>query len=237
MLTSVFYYNLYRPYIVGGAPNRNSDGSPRRERINSNQNTDAAGRIFVLNKSLRNEIVNHAQNVTSGVTDLRQATGRAAYDMENFNRTVHREGWEEAIENLTENLAEFAAGFNQSADFMQSQEHSAGLRAFSEEVTDNVYYNRSRLEMLGLSLSEGGRLAFSDRQVRAMSHEQVNVAISENIEIFEGLRAYTSQILSEPLVEHMHFRGLTYHYNYQLGRMETEGFGLLEAGMLVDKFV
>ena len=237
MLTSVFYYNLYRPYIVGSAPNRNVDGSPRRERINSGQDTKASGRIFVLNKSLRNEIVNHAQNVTTGITDLRSATGRTAQDMENFNRTVYREGWEEAVDRLTENLTQFADGYNHAANFMQSQEHSAGLRAFSEEVTDNVYYNRTRLEMLGLTLSEEGRLAFSNKQVRDMSHEQINVAISENIEIFEGLRAYTGQVLSEPLVEHMHFRGLTYHYNYQLGRMETEGFGLLEAGILVDRVV
>lgn len=235
MLTSVFYYNLYRPYIVG--TNRNSENAPRRERINSNQNTDSGSRIFVLNKSLRNEIVDHAQNVTVGVTDLRQATGRAAHDMENFNRTVYREGWDQAIENLVDNLEDFADGFNQSAEFMQSQEHSAGLRAFSEEVTENVYYNRSRLELIGLSLSEDGRLSFSGNQVRGMSRDQINVAISENLQIFEGIRTYTSQILSEPLVEHMHFRGLTYHYNYQLGRMETEGFGLLEAGMLVDRLV
>ena len=44
-------------------------------------------------------------------------------------------------------------------------------------------------------------------------------------------------MLSEPLIEHMHFRGLSYHYNYQLGRMETEGFNLIESGMLVDRFV
>jgi len=237
MLTSVFYYSLYRPYIVGGTNSRN-DGSPRRERINTaRENEAAAGRVFVLNKSLQTEILSHAQSITSGVTSLRSSTGRTASDMENFNRTVHREGWEDAVNGLARNLSGFANGYNQSVEFMQAQEHSAGLRAFSEEVTDNVFYNRGRLEMLGLTLSEGGRLAFSQDQIRGMSYQQINAAIGENIEIFEGLRAYTNQMLSEPLIEHMQFRGLNYHYNYQLGRMETEGFNLLEAGMLVDRVV
>lgn len=238
MLTSVFYYNLYRPYLVGGVNGRNNEvSSPRRERINTNRESgEPSGRVFVLNKSLREDVVNHAQAVTTGVTDLRSATGRTAYDMENFNRYVHREGWDEAIGNLANNLERFANGFNRSAHFMQDQEHSANLRAFSDEIIENVEYNSGRLEMLGLGLSEG-RLSFNREQVEAMSYEQVNVAIGENIEIFEGLRAYTNQLLSEPLAEHMRFRGLTYHYNYQMGRMETEGFNLIEAGMLVDRLV
>ena len=238
MLTSVFYYNFYKPYIVGNANNRgNGNYAPRHERISSGrENTETSGRVFVLNKSLRNDIISYAQNVTFGVTDLRASTKRAARDMENFNRMVHQDGWDEAIYNLSNDLEQFAAHFNSSARFMQNQEHSAGLRTFSTEVADNVYYNRGRLEMLGLTLSEG-QLSFSREQVLNMSYEEVSAAIGENIEIFEGLRQYTHELMAEPLVEHMRFRGLTYHYNYQMGRMETEGFNLIEAGMLVDRFV
>jgi hypothetical protein len=35
----------------------------------------------------------------------------------------------------------------------------------------------------------------------------------------------------------MRFQGLSYHYNYQRGAMETDGFGLLDMGLLVDKTV
>ena len=234
MLTSVFYTSFYRPYIVSEA---NNTTPTRRARINTNRDAEAAGRIFVLNKSVQSEILSHAQSITTGVTDLRQSTGRMAHDMENFNRTVHREGWSEAVDGLVRNLSRFAGSYNQSVDFMGGQPHSAGLRAFSEEVVDNVFYNRGRLEMLGLSLNENSRLQFSESQVRNMSYAEVNASIGENIEIFEGLRAYTTQMLTEPLVEHMQFRGLSYHYNYQLGRMETEGYNLIEAGMLVDRVV
>jgi len=239
MLTSVFYFNLYKPYLVGNVSNRgNQVYAPRRERIAAGrENTEASGRTFVLNKSLRNEIVRYAQAVSFGVTDLRSATKQAANDMENFNRSVYVDGWENAVNNLAGDLEQFADDFNRSAGFMQSQLHSAGLRAFSNEVAENVYENRSRLEMLGLTLSEEGSMAFSRGQVEAMSHEEINAAIGENLEIFEGLRNYTQQLMTEPLMEHMRFRGLNYHYNYRMGTMEAEGYSLLEAGMLVDRLV
>jgi hypothetical protein len=235
MLTSVFYYNMYKPYIVGNAGNRSEGYVPRRERIA--QGTEPAGRVFVLNKALRNEIVSYAQSVSNGVTDLRNATRQTAMDMENFNGMVHREGWEDALENMADNLENFAEYYNHSAGFMQQQQHSAGLRSYSSEVIENVQHNSERLEMLGLTLSEEGQMAFDRERVSAMNHEEMNVAIGENIEIFEGLRSYTRQLMTEPLIDHMRFRGLSYHYNYRMGTMETDGYSLIEAGMLVDRLV
>ena len=236
MLTSVFYYNLYRPYIVGNANNRDNNVQ-RRQRIATGTDNIAAGRQFVLNKSIRNDIINYANAVTYSVTDLRESTGRTAQEMANFNRTVHQEGWNEAVSNLTYNLSGFAEDYNQATRFMLNQEHSGELLSFSNNVMENVYYNRQRLEMLGLTLSSEGRMAFSRSQVESMNFEEINVAIGENLEIFEGLRSYTQQLMSEPLVDHMRFRGLSYHYNYQMGRLETDGFNLIETGMIFDRLV
>jgi hypothetical protein len=239
MLTSVFYYNLYKPYIVSNANNRGGENyAPRRGRIaNKRETPETSGPVFVLNKTLKNEMVNYARSVSHGVVDLRVATNRTANDMQDFNRTAHLEGWESAVGTLVENLDNFAMNYNRSAGFMQAQEHSTGLRAFSYEVADNVFYNRSRLEMLGLFLSEDGHFSFDSGRVQAMSYDEVNIAIGENIEIFAGLQSFTQQMLSEPLVEHMRFKGLNYHYNYQRGQMETDGFSLLEMGLLVNRVV
>lgn len=235
MLTSIFYYNIYKPYIVGNVNNRGEGYVPRRKRIS--QGNEPIGRVFVLNKALCNEIINYAQAVSHGVTDLREATKRTAINMQNFNGMVHREGLNSALEGIVDNLERFAQHYNNSAGFMQQQMYSAGLRAYSGEVIENVHYNRKRLEMLGFVLSYEGQIAFNRGQVSAMSHKEINVAIGENIEIFEGLRTYTQQLMTEPLIEHMRFRGLNYHYNYSMGTMETEDYSLIEAGMLVDRLV
>ena len=239
MLTSIFYYNMYKPYIVGNVSNRgNENYMPRRERISTGrEGVESSSRTFVLNKALRNEIVNYAQAVSFGVTDLRGSTKQTVQDMEGFNRSVYMDGWNAAVANLTDDLANFADDFNRSSGFLQTQNHSEGLRAFSNEVAENVYENRARLEMLGLTLSSEGHMAFSRDQLSSMNRAQINAAIGETLEIFEGLRSYTQQLMTEPLVEHMRFRGLNYHYNYRMGTMETEGYSLIEAGMLVDRLV
>ncbi|MCL2048359.1 MAG: hypothetical protein FWG87_06495 [Defluviitaleaceae bacterium] len=235
MLTSIFYYNVYKPYIVGDPANRDGKTAARKERIS--QGNEPAGRVFVLNKALRSEIVDYIQNVSHGVTDLRNATKRAAAEMENFNGTVYKDGYEEALEKMADNLAAFAQYYNNSSEFMQKQQHSAGLRSYSGEVSENVNSNRARLEMLGISLSPEGTMLFDRERVSAMSREEMNVAIGENIGIFDGIRSYTQQLMTEPLVDHMRFRGLSFHYNYQMGTMETEGYSLIEAGIIVDRLV
>ena len=239
MLTSVFYYNIYRPYLVGNVTNRgNNVYTPKKERINTGRERPAeVGRIFVLNKTLRKEIVEYAQAVSHGVTDFREATKHTVTNMETFNRTVHREGFYYAMENLAYDLESFAEYFNKSSVFLQTQIHSDGLRAFSNEVAENIFHNRDRLSMLGISLSADGNMYFSKSQIESMTHNEINVAIGENLAIFEGLRAFSGQLMTEPLLEHMRFTGLKYHYNYRLGTMEAEGYSLIEAGMLVDKKV
>ncbi|MCL2603940.1 MAG: hypothetical protein FWD90_05635 [Defluviitaleaceae bacterium] len=238
MLTSVFYYNLYKPYLVSNANGRGDNIGPRRSRIADKRETpETSGPVFVLNKSLKKDMVNYARSVSHGVVDLRESTHRIAGDMHDFNRTAHQSGWDYALDVLMSDLSAFADNYNRSAGFMRAQDHSAGLRSFSYEIADNIFYNRNRLEMLGLNLSEDGRFAFDSDRVRDMSFEEVNVAIGENIEIFSGLQSFTRQLLTEPLVEHMRFRGLNYHYNYRRGQMETDGFGLLEMGLLVDRVV
>jgi hypothetical protein len=47
----------------------------------------------------------------------------------------------------------------------------------------------------------------------------------------------SGDFLTDPLVDHMKFKGLGYHYNYKMGMMETDGFNTIEAGLLINKAV
>jgi hypothetical protein len=86
-------------------------------------------------------------------------------------------------------------------------------------------------------LLDDGQITFGPERVSALSFDEINAAIGETIEIFEGLHAFAQQLLTEPLVNHMRFEGLNYHYNYKRGKVEADGFGLLEMGLLLDRAV
>lgn len=237
MLTSIYYYNLYRPYIVS---NRET-GVARRERIadrKEKSTPEPTGQVYILNKSLKDEIVRYAHDLSYGATNLRASARQTTADMENFNRTIYREGFDRAQDWLAEDLSEFSDNYNAAAGFMQGQKHSTGLRTFSYEMADNIYYNRDRLNQLGLYLSETGRLSFSRETFNSLSQDEVNIAIGENIGIFADLYRHSGELLTEPLAEHMNFKGLSYHYNYKMGAMVADdGFGIIETGLLIDKAV
>lgn len=239
MLTSIYYYNMYKPYIVSNR--ETNEFSPKRSRIADRRQTAAPeqkNQVYILNKSLKDEIVQYARGVSYGATYLRSSTRQTTSDMENFNRNVHRDGFDKAQEWLEDDLSEFAENYNNAVAFMQEQTHSKELRSFSYEMADNIYYNRDRLSMLGLGLSESGRLNFDREGYQGLSQDQVNIAIGENIGIFTDLHSHTGELLTEPLAGHMNFKGLNYHYNYKMGTMVTDdGFGMIGTGLLIDKAV
>ena len=236
MLTNVYYYNIYRPYIVSNRePNR---FTPKQGRIADRKTSaEPLRQVFVLNKALKDEIINYAHAVSYGVTNLKSSARATADDMENFNRNVHKEGFDTAREWLSEDLEEFAGRANEAAEFMQNQSHSSSVRIFSYELADNLRYNKERLALLGLNLGEEGRVGFDKPFLKSLSHEKINIAIGENIQIFSGLQKHAVTFLDAPLAEHMRFKGLGYHYNYKLGKMEMDGFDVIEAGLLIDKAV
>jgi hypothetical protein len=239
MLTNIYYYDIYRPYILS---NRGpSNVTPKRVRIADRRaavQPEPNGQTYILNKSLKDEIVQYAHDVSYGVTTLRGSTRRIVADMEHFNRDVHEEGFASARAGLAEDLDEFAGNYNTGANFMRNQQHSTDLRWFSYEMADNVYYNRERLEMLGLSLSEAGQLSFNGKHLTGLSEDRINIAIGENIQIFSDMHRHTNTVLKEPLSEHMKFKGLSYHYNYKMGAMVADdGFGIIESGLLINKAV
>jgi trans-2-enoyl-CoA reductase len=157
--------------------------------------------------------------------------------MEKFDRTIYLEGWESAVSSLTKDLSQFSKEYNDSTDFLQSQKHSVNLRSFSNEITDHLRYNSENLRSLGFSFSEEGRLDYDRSVVEGMTHNRINIVIGENMRIFNDLQRHSERALTEPLIEHMNFRGLGYHYNYKLGAMKADGFNLLEVGLLIDEVV
>ena len=237
MLTNVYYYNFYRPYIMGSR-NQIQDTSKRaRIAVQRSQNAMNPDMQYVLNKSLSSEIVHYAQNVSFGVTGFRTAVRRLLQDMGSYNRNALYEGQEATRDQLERQLAAVSELYNANTAFLRQQQHSPSLRTLSFELGDNVYYNRSELGRLGFVLSQDQTVHFDAEAFRQLNHNEVRDAIGESRPVFNSLYQRTGEILSAPLSQHMQFRGLSYHYNYQVGRMVEDGFSIIESGMLIDRYL
>ena len=238
MLTNAYYYNLYRPYIVGNR-DRNTivEKRSRIARTTPQEKLDR-GMTIVLNKSLKQEIISYARNVSQGVTYFKSAVRMALADMGSFGLNAMYNGYESAIDSVEENLANLSAAYNSSTLFLEQQQQSRDLRSFSQILRERVYQGQDRLGLLGFSLGlESDSLQFDRTVLRSLSHIEMHAAIGANMQVLHGLHQSATAVLTSPLSSHMGFKGLNYHYNYKLGRMVEDGFGIIESGMIVDKVV
>lgn len=239
MLTNAYYYNLYRPYILGSRED-NSNITCRRSRIAETSPQEKLGRgmIIVLNKSLKQEIVRYAQNVSNGVTQFKSSLRMTLADMGSFALNAMYNGYESAVNLVEQDLMNLANSYNVGTAFLDHQQQSSDLRDFSGLVKERMYQGRDRLSLLGITVGEEGEsLEFDPSILRSLTQIELHAAIGANMQIFHSLHQTTTEMLTAPLSSHMHFRGLNYHYNYQLGRMVEDGFGIIESGMIVDRVV
>jgi len=238
MLTSAFYYDLYRPYIVSNRDRNNFTSKRARIAEASPQERFDRGMMIVLNKSLKNEIIHYAQNVSHGVTRFKSSVHMLMRNMSDFGLNAMYSGYETAMRLVEDDLVNLTEAYNFGAAFLHEQRQSPELRSFSQELREKIYQGRDRLGLLGFTFDgEGSSLQFDSSILRSLNQIELHTAIGANMQVFHSLHRSTQQVLTEPLSSHMHFRGLNYHYNYQLGRMVEDGFGMIESGMIVDRVV
>ena len=238
MLTNVFYYNLYRPYIVGSR--ESNDITHKRSRIAETTPQDKIdrGMTIVLNKSLKAEIVRHVRSISHGVTGFKTSLNRLLNDMGGFGLNAMYNGYDSAVYDVEKGLASVVDAYNKGTPFLERQEQSSELRDFSQSVRERMYQGSERLGLLGISFDEeSNAMQFDPSVLQSLSQFELHSAIGANIQVFHSLHQTTTDVLTAPLSAHLGFRGLSYHYNYQLGRIVEDGFGIIESGMIIDRVV
>jgi hypothetical protein len=155
--------------------------------------------------------------------------------MDGYGLESMYEGHGPAMQKIERGLAEAATAYNNNAAFMREQPHSAGLREFFRDMDGSLHRSRGQMGRLGISLSQNGEVHFSAEAFRQLDRLSLRAAINANMQFFDTLYQRTGEVLSVPLSEHMQFKSLSYHYNYQMGKMIEDGFGLIESGLIIDK--
>ncbi len=235
MLTSMFYYGHYRPYILKTSVPGKAE-TPKRAKIAEPSN-GAENFKVLMNKALKTDVVEYARGVSTSVVGTKEASKNLMRDMTDFNKNIYGRGVETARRWIKYDLDEFANSYNTSVMFLANQKHSQALRGFSERTQDAVAHGVENLENLGLKLNDSGSLKFDGSYFDSLSEAELNMAIGENVNTFQEIYNDASHILTEPLKEHMQFKSLNYYYNYKLGIVENDTFKMIESGMMIDKVV
>ena len=233
MLTSLYYYGFYKPYIV-----RETSSAPKASSVSARRSPKAAestrAESVLLNKTLKSDVVAYARNASASVTGLRGAAGRLSAAAERFGRSARENGLDETKNAFAKRAETFAEVFNTAKNFTQEQQHSEALRGYGRDAETLVSAYEQELNAIGFKKNENGALVFNRETTADMDAATIQWALGDAEPLFKELYALSNDMLTEPLASHMQFKGFGFYYNYKLGKVQDNTFQMIEAGMIAD---
>ena len=241
MLTTLFYYDYYKPYMIGGVTSNKNMPAQRIKRASAKQDVidrtfnAPNGAVIERNMSVKAEVISYARNFSSGVTGIKDGAKSLINNADYIKFTAHSEGMDSAVEWLQEEVASFAGAFNKANDFAKNQEHSTAVSDFVDDVAGELLSNADSLAPAGLSFNANGSLLVNE----GVFGEDISFARLSSL--LEGLTETVGKVyktatdfLTAPLSEHMGFRSLSYYYDYRLGGIAHNSMNIVSSGLIVD---
>ena len=233
MLTSVYYYEYYKPYILNGSP-KLTDG---KHKPKSSGLPPEKRETFVLNNSHKRDIIRYATGLSGTVNSLRDSSKNVLYDIFKFKREVAENGYEHAKSELLDDLRYFTDSYNRNLRFTHKDAESRQQQIFVDDLAYDVKISTTALSKYGITVAQDDSMSFDGDFFEKLSGREMSMANRQNHALFKHVYDAAGEFLTMPLSTHLNFKNLGYFYNYKLGTMEKDSFKLIQSGMIVDKIV
>ena len=237
MLTSIFYYTHYKPYLVKDITKPTAKHYKRLKTTQKDALENQNNANFLLNNALRADVVDYMRNVSQSVVGTKDAAKMLVNDTDEFDKNVIRRGFQLSRDWICDDLDIFVSAYNYSSQFWNTQRHSTELRDFSNNIKEDILYHINPLKLLGVTQNEFGLLDYQKDAVMSKDERELGMALSRNRNLFQNIYIQAGDILREPLTEHMKFKNLTYYYSYKFGSIQEDTFIVIEAGLILDSVV
>ena len=235
MLTTAFYYNVYRPYIFQrpgmSALLRKSPyaGNPSNVRIERNN-------------AVRQPVVDYIESVCRNTLDVKDTSKYLVHNSENYFVNVVTKSFETVKTWVEEDVSMFVDAFNAAVGFGVSQTHSSELETYANNLRDIAEINAEHLKTAGVTVNQDGMsLNFSPGKLRSMEYSAFANALSGAARAAVAVYDRTTDFLHLPATAHMNFRQLNYYYNYRIerapGGVNLKETTALYTGLLLDRVI
>lgn len=229
MLTSLYYYNYYRPYIIKNNSNSIKNNLNRKDTKTFSNKEDNKFSFF-LNKSLKNEVVQYASNISKDFNKIKDTSKYISYLIGSKNSNI-----DEKKKNLSSNISDFVKEYNEYLDFAEiNDKHSGALDDYANSIKYHVNNNIDNLNLIGVTVNTDEKLSFNEEKIFNIKDSKFYDTIGNVKDLYNDIYFDTCEIMSFPMSKHMNFKGLDYYYNYKYASIEPNTFKIIEEGMLVD---
>lgn len=230
MLTSIYYYDFYKPYILN-ADNKKNVQKSRFSGIKSKeyiQNGSKESSSYFLNHADKNEIKSFVLNVSDNVNGIKD-TVRFLNNVANGKNARRDEGKSA----YGDGLEDFVEDYNSLASFSDNNNVSQEIKAFKNSVERVISDNNNILKDVGVSI-DGDILEFDRSLYEDISNEEYKEKSAVLNNVFSDIYNDAINVLSKPMASHLNFKNLDFYYNYSFASKDMKPFQLLESGLIVD---
>lgn len=244
MLTNIFYYDFYKPYIfkneklTSKLPVNYAKNEGQKKNVSSNSKENEYS--FFLNKTYKTEIVNYAESISFDLNSIKNAAKNI------INNSLSIFNFDALKENFKSELNEFEKNYNSYLDFADKNKNNSPLLSnFADNLQYRVETNLDSLSNFGISFddelleTDGNNLSFSrlnfdENFFDSLSQEYILKNVGELKNFCKTIYDDTCEIMTVPMEEHMNFKNLNYYYNYIFANENHNTVQIIETGMLVD---
>ncbi len=237
MLTNLFYYDFYKPYIFKNEkitskyPKSNSDKSKNSEARFLNDDKSENEYSFFLNKTFKKEIVNYAENISVDFNSIKNSVKNIINNVGGSYVNI-----DSKKEILKKELSELEEKYNSYKDFAENNyKNSSLLSEFSDNLKFCFEENSGVLAKFGMNYdNEAQTLYFDEEYFNSLNLSKMGKNINELSEFCKTVYDQTCEIMKVPMEEYMGFKNLSYYYNYIFSNENHNTVKIIETGMLVD---
>jgi len=232
MVTNVYYFNHYAPYIINNARRRRIADYPRSDIF-----VGDGDETYVLNKSLKKEVVGYATELSRAVNGLKDSSKYIVRDVRAFNKNEKEEGLVKAVGWLLDDISHFVESYNRTISFANKNKDSRILTEFADDLSYDLSISLTALSRYHLTENGDALLLFDGDALKNTPRKAIRTANRQNLPFFEHIYDSSGQFLTVPLSEHMNFKNLKYYYNYKTGKISQDTFTVIGSGMIVNEVV
>lgn len=219
MISTLHYYNSYKPFILDRQRARERKASPYKQ--TQGQKYKDTELTYFLNKSLNDNIKSYMFELSSNFNGLKNVA----------NNIYEKMYYGLSLGNLDENFEKFTHTYNRFKGFLEENtENSGNFTNILEKTKDIISENVDILDNIGIDISENGFLKLRKDD----DTKNYNVEDGQIKKFYRNIYEKMCEFMSQPMSSHMEFKDFSYYFNYSGDYDKNNSFKLIEQGILVD---
>lgn len=217
MLTTLFYYDYYKPYILDKKNKENLRNFP-------SQKSCSTDRIYFMNKSLNDNVKSYIFEISSNFNGLKNISNHLTEKLETrFMTEPIKEEIENSIENFTKTYNRFIGFLNENL------ENSQEFKNIYNNIINFSINNKKILNKMGINIKSNGLLYVKENNDLKSIQKDKETLKSFYSKVYNNL----CKFMQEPMANHMEFKDFSFYFNYS-NDFKNTSFRLIQQGILVD---